>query len=259
MTNFYNGIAGQSCERLAALSDCIFGVGMTLLVLDLRLPAIALVHSEQDLKQALLAILPQLLMYLMSFMTLGILWVGQQTQINHLERTDRHLTWIYLGFLFGVTLMPFSTKLLAEFSSSRTALVVYWGNILLPGIFVYVSWGYATRHRLLQADVGPEVAKAICRRIQIAQALYAFGALLCLISTTWSIAFIVLVQLNYVIAPSFRGRTAEGLALVEGEYAGLGPRPLAQVDQKSDRTTLRESRPPLGQVAAHVGTRGSVD
>ena len=129
----YNSVAGRSPERLAALSDGIFGVGMTLLVLDLRTPALELVHRERDLQAALLSILPQLVMYMMSFMTLGIFWVGQQTQLNHVERTDRHLTWINLAFLFAVTLLPFSTKLLAEFYAYRTALLAYWLNILLLG------------------------------------------------------------------------------------------------------------------------------
>jgi hypothetical protein len=53
--------------------------------------------------------------YLMSFLTLGIFWNEQQAQLNHLERSDRHLTWIHMAFLFAVSLMPFSTRLLAEF------------------------------------------------------------------------------------------------------------------------------------------------
>ncbi len=67
---------------------------MTLLVLDLRTPAAGAIHSEQDLWSALSAMAPQLTTYLMSFLTLGIFWNGQQAQLNHLERSDRHLTWI---------------------------------------------------------------------------------------------------------------------------------------------------------------------
>ena len=55
----------------------------------------------------------------------------------------------------------------------------------------------------------PHVSDAIRRRIVIAQSLYAFGALLCVINPYWSIGFIVLVQLNYVIAPRFGKRAAE--------------------------------------------------
>jgi len=201
----YNAFAGTSVERIAAISDGIFGVGMTLLVLDLRLPAAELIHGERDLWGALVSIFPQLLVYMMSFATLGIFWVGQQTGLNHLERSDRHLTWIYLAFLFPVTLMPFSTKLLAGFVWSRLAVIAYWLNIVLLGGGLYAAWGYAYRHKMLKADTPEGVPAAVCRRIIIAQALYAFGALLCVFDTRLSIAFIVLVQLNYVIAPAYRG------------------------------------------------------
>ncbi len=188
-------------ERLAALSDGIFAVAMTLLVLDLRVPVAEAVHSEHDLWRALVALFPRFVMYLMSFLTLGIFWVGQQTQLNHLARSDRHLTWIHIAFLFAVSVTPFSTTLLAEYPRYRTALLAYWGNILLLGAVLYSSWGYATSGRLVKDDIPAEAPAAICRRIVIGQSLYAFGALLCVFNTYWSIAFIVLVQLSYAIAP----------------------------------------------------------
>jgi uncharacterized membrane protein len=203
----YNRIAGKSVERLAALSDGIFGVGMTLLVLDLRLPAVELIRSEHDLLGALAAILPQLAMYMMSFLTLGIFWVGQQTLLNHLDRSDRHMAWINLVFLFAVTLMPFSTKMLAEFSAYRTALLGYWANILLLGLGLYFSWGYGARHRMLKADTPEDVPAVVCRRIVGAQSLYAVGAALCVIDTRLSIAAIVLVQFFYIFAPGYHSHS----------------------------------------------------
>src|SRR5271167_576169 len=141
----YNRLAGGSVERLAALSDGIFAVAMTLILLDLHLPAKESIHSDADLRTALLNLCPQLLVYLMSFITLGIFWVGQQTQLNHLSRSDRHLTWLHLGFLFPVTILPFSTRLLAEFITYRTALLTYWFNIFILGFLVYCCWDRAVK------------------------------------------------------------------------------------------------------------------
>jgi uncharacterized membrane protein len=197
----YNRIAGQSVERLAALSDGIFAVAMTLLALDLRAPVTDAIHNEHDLWRALVALAPRLLMYMMSFMTLGIFWVGQQTQLNHLERSERSLTWIHIAFLFAVTLTPFSTALLAEFTGYRVALLVYWANILLLGAALYWSWVCAIGMGFGKTDMPPDVPIAIKRRILVAQSLYALGALLCVFDTRWSIAFIVLVQINYAFAP----------------------------------------------------------
>jgi uncharacterized membrane protein len=207
MARSYNQIAGHSVERLAALSDGIFAVAMTLLVLDLRLPVIDAIHSERDLWHALAAIAPQIVMYMMTFLTLGIFWVGQQALLNHLSRSDRDLTWLHLAFLFAVTLMPFSTKLLAEFAAYRTALLIYWANIALLGATLYLSFACAVRSALVKHDVSREATSAICHRIIIGQSLYAFGALLCVFNTYWSIAFIVFVQLNYAVAPRIGRRS----------------------------------------------------
>lgn len=197
----YNQIAGQSVERLAALSDGIFAVAMTLLVLDLRVPAAEAIHSGHDLRQALMALAPEILMYMMTFVTLGIFWVGQQTQLNFLERSHRSLAWIHIVFLFAVTLTPFSTRLLAEFIAYRTALLCYWLNIVLLGGSLYFSWNCAKGLGLAKADMPPDVPGAIQRRIIVGQSLYAFGALLCIFSTYWSIGFIVVAQLYYAISP----------------------------------------------------------
>jgi uncharacterized membrane protein len=105
----------------------------------------------------------------MSIMTNGIFWVGQQTQLNHFARADRNLAWIHIAFLCAVSLTPFSTSLLAEFIHYRTALLVYWSNILLLGLTLYWSWNYATRNRLLADDAPPEIHTAVVRRIVIAQ------------------------------------------------------------------------------------------
>jgi uncharacterized membrane protein len=199
MGTTYNQVAGQNVERLAALSDGVFAVAMTLLVLDLHAPAAEAIRGEQGLWNALQGLGPRLLMYAMSFLTLGIFWVGQQTQLNHLERSARSLSWIHLVFLFAVSLTPFSTSLLAEFLRYRVALLAYWANILLLGATLFFSWVCATGHRLVKDDLPPATVRAIRRRIVVAQSLYAFGAALCLVNTYWSIGFIVSVQLYYAL------------------------------------------------------------
>jgi uncharacterized membrane protein len=201
MPTTYDHIAGQSKERLAAISDGIFGVAMTLMLLELHTPVAAAVKGELSLLVAMKGIAPAFLVYLMSYLTLGIFWVGQQTELNHLERSDRHLTWLHLGFLFFVTIVPLSTRLLTEFIYLRVALLFYWFNIFLLGGSLLVSWRYAIAAGLVSESIPVAVRDALCRRIVISQSLYAVGAALCIVHTYCSIAFIVLLQLNYVVAP----------------------------------------------------------
>src|SRR3989441_6645067 len=179
----YNRIAGRSLKRLSALSDGLFAIAMTLLVIDLRVPAAAAVRTEHDLWRALVALSPRLVVYLMSFLTLGIFWVGQVTQLSLIGRGDRNYAWIHIAFLSAIALMPFSTTLLAEFLTYRVALLVYWGNILLPGLALYGGWQYASGAGLVKTGAPADVGKANPRRIIIAPSPYAFWAFLFALNT----------------------------------------------------------------------------
>ena len=208
----YHRFAGGSLDRLAALSDGVFAVAMTLLVLDLKPPSLApraqrpIFSGGGGSEHALLhglahQVAPRLLPYAMSFLTLGIFWVGQQAQLESFTRSNRALTWIHLMFLLGVTLMPFSTGLLAEDTTYRLSMAVYWLNLFSLGAVLYVSLVYADRTGLMSAETTPEMRSALRRRIVIYQCLYALSALTCLINTYLAIGLLVALQVNAVIAP----------------------------------------------------------
>jgi uncharacterized membrane protein len=198
----FNECAGTNLDRLAGISDGIFAVGMTLLVLGLAVPTTLSARSEGDLWQEMVRLAPNGLVYAMSFMTLGIFWVGQGTQLNLLARSNRNYTWLQLAFLLSVTLVPFSTALLARFPTFRVALVEYWLNIVLLGMTLLVGLQYGLRAGLFKGSEMPEVAPLMRGRIVIAQSLYAIATATCIVFPTWvSISLIFLVQLNYVIAP----------------------------------------------------------
>lgn len=106
-----------------------------------------------------------------------------------------------MAFLAVVATLPFSTSLLAGFITLRTALIVYWANILALGLALIWAWRYAACAGLVSPAAPTNINNAIQERVIAAQALYAVGAALCLIGTYWSIGFIVAVQLYYAIAP----------------------------------------------------------
>ena len=202
MSVVYNQIANRSLERIGALSDGLFAIAMTLIVLEIQVPGVAGIDSDAKLLAALGDLAPRFLTYLLSFMTLGIFWNGQQTQLSYLSRGNRDLSWLSLLFLAIVALFPFTTSLLAEFFQLRLALALYWVDILLCGFALLAIWIYVERAGLVRDDVGPEVGRAIRRRILIAQALYGTGMAIGLVfGTLPAVVFIVLVQLNFAIAP----------------------------------------------------------
>jgi uncharacterized membrane protein len=194
-------MAGTSLQRLAGISDGIFAVSMTLLVLGLAVPLTISHPTEGELWNELMNLGSNVLIYTLSFMTLGIFWVGQSTQMSQLVRSNRHYSWLMLTFLFAVTLLPFSTGVLAHFPNLRVALVEYWLNIVLLGFMLLAAFEYGLRAHLFDAQQG-QVARLFRGRVLIAQALYAFATALSILFPTWvSITLIVLIQLNYVIAP----------------------------------------------------------
>jgi uncharacterized membrane protein len=202
MSIVYNQIANRSLERIGALSDGLFAIAMTLIVLEIRVPPTAGIDGDAELLAALGDLAPRFLTYLLSFMTLGIFWNGQQTQLSYLSHGNRDLSWLSLLFLAIVALFPFTTSLLADFFQFRLALALYWLDIMLCGLALLAIWTYVERAGLVRDDVGPEVGRAIRRRIVIAQALYGIGMVIGLVfGTLPAVIFIVLVQLNFAIAP----------------------------------------------------------
>jgi uncharacterized membrane protein len=195
-------LSGTSPDRLSGISDGIFAVGMTLLVLGLVVPTVnGFATTEGQLWDAMRNLGPHALVYTTSFVTLGIFWLGQGTQLSHLGRSNRNYVWIHLVFLFAVTMVPFSTLLLASFYWLKVALVEYWLNIVLLGAALLAGLEYGLRAHLFTEET-PDLARLMRGRILIAQSLYAGATLLCVIFPTWvSIALIILIQLNYVLAP----------------------------------------------------------
>jgi uncharacterized membrane protein len=123
-------------------------------------------------------------------------------QLNYIEKYDRELNWCSIFFLLVISLFPFTTALLGEYIHFKLAIGLYWLNIFMAGVLIYSHWNYAVKHNFLSVEGEERTAidKAVRRRIIVAQGLYLFGALLCFISTYISIAFIILVQLNYAFA-----------------------------------------------------------
>ncbi len=201
MQTHYNILSGGEVGRIAALSDGLFAIAATILVLDFHTPEPTDIHSEAELLYALAASAPRLLPWLLSLLTLGIFWLGQQTQLNQLSRSNRDLAWLHFLFLAIVTALPFSTRLLADFLAYRTAFLIYWVNIVLLGACLYATWAYAEWAKLVREEARGDVSRAVKRRIVVAQSLYAVCALAGLVNVTLGITLILLIQLNYAIGP----------------------------------------------------------
>ena len=129
--------------RLEAFSDGVFAIAATLLVLELRVPP-----DTTDLVGALLRLWPAYAAYLVSFLTIGIIWVNHHTLLEHCTRVDRRFLYLNLLLLIAVGIVPFPTALVDQYILSEhgatAALVVYGlGAVLIAvaftGIFLYAT------------------------------------------------------------------------------------------------------------------------
>ncbi|MGJ7529483.1 TMEM175 family protein [Variovorax sp. GB1P17] len=117
-------------NRLDALTDGIFAVGMTILVLDLRIPDdTAVGPDEMSLLRALWALSPKFLPYLLSFYVLGASWLSLIKARSRGEMVGEAYAKWSLVYLLLVTLIPFSTVLMGRFTSHIAATVIYAANI----------------------------------------------------------------------------------------------------------------------------------
>lgn len=199
----YNSVAGQKISRIEAISDGVFAIAMTLLVLDIKVPN-GEFETETELIKTFVPLIPKFLSYLLGFMTLGIFWVGHATQFKFINKSDRHLTWISIFFLMFVSVMPFSTGFLSEYIHFKFAVGLYWLNIFLMGAMLYVQWKYAKRNHLVAKEFDtPDIDRAVVNRIIYAQILYICAALVCFINTYLSVALLILIQLNFALALFF--------------------------------------------------------
>src|SRR6187549_1393686 len=99
-------------DRLETLTDGVFAIVMTLLVFDLRPPNPAYVSDEAAMMREIAQLLPSFASYLISFIILGVYWVGHHSQFQYIRRGDQMLLWLNIVFLMCVALVPFSAGLM---------------------------------------------------------------------------------------------------------------------------------------------------
>ena len=158
----------MSTNRLEALSDGVFAIVITLLVLDLRLPP-----GHGDLQARLLSLWPRMLAYAFTFTVVGIYWAGHHALFYMVQRVDKTLLWLNIFLLMAVCFIPFPAAILGAHPLDPTAMRLYSGNLIAVGTGFILCWGYASRcHRLIPEGVDPGLIKVAWARTLLAPAAY---------------------------------------------------------------------------------------
>ena len=153
-------VAYLAVHRLAALTDGVFAIVMTLLVLEIGVPEIAPSSLHAELPGRLLELWPKLLSYAISFIILGLFWYMHHLAFHYIKRSDNGLIWLNIFFLMFVALIPFSTSLFGSYPTEQLPLVIYAVNIVLGLVIRFILWTYATgKYRLVDRDISPQLIK----------------------------------------------------------------------------------------------------
>lgn len=184
-------------ERAEALTDGIFATVMTILVLSLVVPVITSGNVDGLLKSDLVALLPNILTYVMSFLVLGTIWIGHNNIFRYLEDAGRKVQWINLMLLLSVGFIPFTTALLGRYPLDNTASLAYGINLLAVAIVYNLLFAYALMRKLLHGEVEKRFFKRSLKRSSLGIAIYALGIVFTFVSPKVSLALYVLMPIYY--------------------------------------------------------------
>lgn len=142
-------------ERLIFFSDAVFAIAITLLALEIRLPADANDLSNQALFQSLLALWSKYISYIISFLVIGNFWIWHHARFRSIIRYNNRLILLNLFLLMAVAFIPFPTEVISE-NGNRTATIFYALTITLTGLFALLLWVYASHHNRLTRPLNPQ-------------------------------------------------------------------------------------------------------
>ena len=198
--------------RIEAFSDGVFAVAITLLVLDLKVPS-SQQGRDAGLTEALLAQWPAYVAYLTSFLTILVLWINHHNMFTHIRRID-HLFLILNGLtLMFVTLVPFTTSLIAAYvlkPDERTAAIAFNGTFVMIAVVYNVLWRYASDNmRLLDKRANIAAVERITRGYRFGPLVYIVTFVIGLVNVAASLAIALALAIYFALPTTSGGPVAE--------------------------------------------------
>jgi len=199
-----------SPARLETFADGVFAIAATLLILTVD----GAVGGEGiDLGTSLAHAWPAYLGYIVSFVTIGIMWINHHTVMTLVARVDRRFLLANLGLLMCIAFVPFPTRLIAENirgAGAESAALAYGLTLTATALFFNAVWFYAAiGRRLLRADADPRIVAGISRTYLPGPWIYLAAALVAFASPTASAILYLAIAALYVFESSiFGGREA---------------------------------------------------
>ena len=191
-----NPLSNLSTFRLETLEDGVFAIAMTLLVLNLKVPA----KLDNSLLKAILQIWPDLITFFGSFILLGVFWFGHRAALHFVKHADHIFHWLELILLMFVSIVPFSASLISKYYNEQAAIIIYGTNLIAIGITLTIQWYYASyNYRLIDSQVPKTVINFAKIRSIFAPVAYSIAVLLSFIDLKISLILFTIIPVLYIL------------------------------------------------------------
>jgi uncharacterized membrane protein len=183
-----------SKHRIEALSDGVFAVVMTLLVLEIK-PDMVMNADDEAVRHLLRALVPPVLTFAVAFLISGVFWSLHHRKFALLRHTNNLHSSLTLAFLFAVTLLPVSISIYLHAKSSGLARAVYFANFTLIALSLLVSWLYAQRAGLAETAPPADLRRQLTRRMAAMTGMGVIATVACY----FNLPFLIMLALPVVI------------------------------------------------------------
>ena len=196
-------------SRVEAFSDGVIAIAITLLVLDIHVPEPG---GEASLGHRLAEQWPSYAAYVVSFLTIGIIWINHSAMLRRIKGVDHSILFLNLLLLMTVAALPFSTALMAAYlktsSGEKLAAAIYGGSFLLMALAFFTLQQHLMRRRtsLLEEHLTPDLRRAVIRRNAAGLIPYAVATAAAVITPYLTLAICGAVAVFYAL-PGTTGDT----------------------------------------------------
>jgi len=198
----------NNTQRIEAFSDGVFAIAATLLILEIKVPH---PHGGEgsgavDLAAALWAQWPAYMVYVLSFVQIGIFWANHHYIFRLYQRTDHLFNLLNVFFLLSISFLPFPTAVLGEYltdpANQRSAVILYAFAFLLAALAWFLSWLYGSHgYRLIDRRLDPAFIRYLTRQYLISNALYLGALVMAFFVPVASLAINIALTLLYLMPP----------------------------------------------------------
>ena len=209
MPHFFSGKPGAS-KRLEALTDGVFAIAATLLVLEIRVPDLEQVPDGEQLWFTIRHVGPSFLAFFISFLNILIFWINLDAVGQVTRYFTMRLTYLTAFFLLFISIVPFTTRFVIEYPRNLSAITAYGGALFICALLATLMYHHiAFGSDMMDTAIKPAVRRKVYRQVLMGPITFGLGILGGFLSVYIPIALYALVPVVFLFMPGLRGELVQ--------------------------------------------------